>query len=35
MAIERDTAYETPEPARPLRPPGYAADRAMELEAEP
>ena len=35
MVIERDTAYGTPEPARPLRPPGYAADRAMELEAEP
>jgi hypothetical protein len=35
MAIERDTVYGKPEPTRPLRSPGYAADREVELEAEP
>jgi len=35
IAIERDTTYGTPEPARVLPSPGHSADRAIELEAEP
>ena len=34
-AIERDTAYTPPEPARALRSPEHQADREIELEAEP